>query len=81
MKNANLHLYERFCLILDAESIPNKFIDMLRIINRNEKAGESESNNKDRWNLLLEAIKDKMGSYITLAVSDRTRSRYNLRMI
>lgn len=81
MKNANLHLYERFCLIPDAESIPNKFIDMLRVINRNEKAGESESNNKDRWNLLLEAIKDKMGSYITLAVSDRTRSRYNLRMI
>lgn len=47
--------------------MPNEFFVMLGIL----RGRETES----RWTLLLEAIREKMGEYITLAVSDRTRSR------
>lgn len=85
-------MYERFCLVPKAESIPNKFFEMLRILRRNDcnlseselgderEISRNEDKSEDRWNLLLEAIKEKMGSYITQVVSDRTRSRYCLRI-
>ena len=67
MEERGLHAYERFCLLPDAELVPNEFFVMLGIL----RGRETES----RWTLLLEAIREKMGEYITLAVSDRTRSR------
>ena len=78
-------------MVPKAELVPAKFIEMLRILKLSDKeAGESQrsdgsnssigSKNEDRWALLLEAIKEKMGSYITQMVSDRTRSRYSLRV-
>ena len=78
-------------MVPKAELVPVKFIEMLRILKLSDKeAGESQrsdgsnssigSKNEDRWALLLEAIKEKMGSYITQMVSDRTRSRYSLRV-
>lgn len=78
-------------MVPKAELVPAKFIEMLRILKLSDKeAGESQrsdgsnssigSKKEDRWALLLEAIKEKMGSYITQMVSDRTRSRYSLRV-
>ena len=70
LQEHNLHSYERFCLSEDAEQIPADFIIMLSILKQSNISTAEQSRE-----LLLEAIQEKMDSYITHTLSDKRRSR------
>ena len=71
LQSKGLSLYEQFCLPTKAELIPNEFVTMLSIITNQPIASAN-----DRKELLTTAVKERIRKYTTLAISDKTRSRY-----
>ena len=71
MKKAGLHLYEQFCLPTDVEAVPSDFVTMLGIL-----TDHPAKDKKERKALLLDAIRQKSSEYITVLLSDKTRSRW-----
>ena len=65
-----LGLYEQFCLPTKAELLPNEFITMLSILKNKTIVSMN-----DRKEMLASAVKERIRKYITLSISDRTRSR------
>ena len=70
LEENGLHSYEQFCLQPDVERIPKSFITMLSILKQREITTK-----ENRKELLVSAIKERMSEYITVTISDRTRSR------
>lgn len=71
LETKGFELFEHFCIPTKAEVIPSRFITMLSIL-RDKPISTIE----ERKELLLESVKEKMRQYVTLVISDRTRSRY-----
>lgn len=70
LEEKGLGRIELFCLPTVANQIPRDFITMLSILK-----GKPVSTIEERKMLLLESIREKMQMYVTLMISDRTRSR------
>ena len=72
LRDQNLHSYELFCLEPEFKKIPWEFVKMMSILRGDEKEEMSVEFKKA---MIVEAIRERMSEYITVAVSDRTRSR------
>ena len=64
------HSYEQFCLQPSVNMIPDSFITILSILKQKDI-----TTRESRKELLVSAIKERMGEYITVALSDKMRSR------
>ena len=65
-----LSSYEQFCVPTEVDRVPARFLTMLSILRGVETYSEEE-----KRLLLASAIRERMREYITLSISDRTRSR------
>lgn len=70
LETKSLSSYEQFCVPADVDRVPARFLTMLSILRGAETHSEEE-----KRSLLAAAIRDRMKEYITLSISDRTRSR------
>ena len=70
LETKGFELFEHFCIPTKAEVLPSRFITMLSILRK-----KSITTIEERKEMLLESVKEKMKKYVTLVVSDRTRSR------
>lgn len=65
-----LSSYEQFCVPTEVDRVSARFLTMLSILRGVETHSEEE-----KRLLLASAIRERMKEYITLSISDRTRSR------
>lgn len=70
LEEKGFELYEQFCVPTKAEILPSRFISMLSVLK-----GQPITTVEERKKMLLESVKEKMKRYVTLVISDRTRSR------
>ncbi|KAK8797931.1 hypothetical protein WA171_005460 [Blastocystis sp. BT1] len=70
LEEKGFHSYEQFCLQPSVNMIPDSFITILSILKQKDI-----TTRESRKELLVSAIKERMGEYITVALSDKMRSR------
>ena len=75
LRDHNLHSYELFCLEPEFKKIPWEFVKMMSILRGEEMEEMEEMDMEFKKAMIVEAIRERMSEYITVAVSDRTRSR------
>ena len=73
LETKGLSSYEQFCVPTEIDRVPTRFLTMLSILRGVETHSEEE-----KVSLLASAIRERMREYITLSISDRTRSRSEL---
>lgn len=71
LETKGLSSYEQFCVPTEVDRVPARFLTMLSILRGVEIHSEEE-----KKALLATAIRERMKEYVTLAISDRTRSRW-----
>lgn len=74
LERRDLSSYEQFCVPTDVDRVPARFLTMLSILR-----GVEISSEETKRSLLETAIRERMKEYITLSISDRTRSRWKWR--
>lgn len=74
LETKGLSSYEQFCVPADVDRVPARFLTVLSILRGVEIRSEEE-----KRSLLEAAIRERMKEYITLSISDRTRSRLERR--
>ena len=70
LETKGLSSYEQFCVPTDVDRVSPRFLTMLLILRGVETPSEEE-----KRSLLATAIRERMKEYVTLSISDRTRSR------